>query len=153
MNALQPQQWECLKPELDQIGCKAPRRADSDLDQIALKLGGYQGPRWFKDRRKQPLRSRRSAQRLITHLRREAVVRLRLQNHSFRQIGQELGISQVAAWKLWRQVIDDLGERATAKRAGLRLLYAAVENSPASSSESGEIKPRKTSSSRHLKAL
>lgn len=128
MKALKAQHWECLRPELDKIGCKPPRRADSDLDQIALKLGGYQGPRWLKDRRKQPLRSRRSGQRLITHLRREAVVRLRLQDQSFRQIGRELGISQVAAWKLWRQVVTDLGERAVATRIGWQILRHRVES-------------------------
>lgn len=124
MKILKPKQWECLRPELEQIGSKTQRPTDSDLDQIALKLGGYQGPRWLKDRRKQPLRSRRSAERLITFLRREAVVRLRLQNQSFRQIGKELGISQVAAWKLWQQVLTDLGERAIARRLGYRLIQS-----------------------------
>jgi len=128
MKALMPQQWESLKPELDKIGCKPPRRPESNLDQIALKLGGYQGPRWLKDRRKQPLRSRRSAQRVLTQLRRDAVVRLRLQERSFRQIGQELGISQVAAWKLWRQVLTDVGERSAARRIGWKLILERVES-------------------------
>lgn len=128
MKALKPQHWEALKPELDKIGSKLPRQPEPDLDQLALKLGGYHGPRWLKDRRKQPLRSRRSAQRVLTHLRRDAVVRLRLQNNSFRQIGQELGISQVAAWKLWRQVVTDLGERAAAKRIGWQILRERVES-------------------------
>jgi hypothetical protein len=66
MKTIDPLQWESLKPELDMIGSKPSRRPKSDLDQLALKLGGYHGPRWLKDRRKQPLRSRRSAQRLIT---------------------------------------------------------------------------------------
>jgi DNA-binding CsgD family transcriptional regulator len=127
MKTIDPSQWESLKPELDMIGSKPSRRPESDLDQLALKLGGYHGPRWLKDRRKQPLRSRRSAQRLITHLRREAVIRLRLQNQSFRQIGRELGISQVAAWKLWRQVVTDLGERAVARRIGWQILRQRVE--------------------------
>lgn len=128
MKALNPQHWECLQPELDKIGSKPPRRPDSDMDRIALKLGGYHGPRWLKDRRKQPLRSRRSGQRILTHLRRDAVVRLRLQELSFRQIGQELGISQVAAWKLWRQVVTDLGERAVARRIGWQILRQRVES-------------------------
>lgn len=121
-------QWQSLKPELDKIGSKAPRLPESDMDQITLKLGGYHGPRWLKDRRKQPLRSRRSAQRFMSHLRRESVIRLRLQNQSFRQIGRELGISQVAVWKLWRQVVTDLGERTAARRAGLRILQANLDN-------------------------
>ncbi len=128
MKMIDPLQWESLKPELDKIGSKASMRPESDLDQLALKLGGYHGPRWLKDRRKQPLRSRRSAQRLITHLRREVVIRLRLQSQSFRHIGRELGISQVAAWRLRRQVVADLGERATASRIGWQILRERVES-------------------------
>ena len=115
-----------LQPEIDRL-VRSGRRNDSGmLDQFAMKLGGYEGPRWRIDRRKQPLRSRRGHQRVLTHLRREAVIRLRMEGHSFRQIGRELGVSQVAAWKLWRQVVEDLGERAKAERIGWGMLQAAV---------------------------
>ena len=116
-----------LQPEIDRLVQRGGRRIESGaLNQAAMKLGGYEGPRWRIDRRKQPLRSRRGHQRVLTHLRREAVIRLRLAGHSFRQIGRELGVSQVSAWKLWRQVVEDLGERAKAERIGWGMLHAAV---------------------------
>jgi len=39
----------------------------------------------------------------------------------FREIGRELGISQVAAWKLWQQVMEDQVERGQAEVFGARL--------------------------------
>ena len=66
-----------------------------------------------------------SVQHFRTMLRREAVVRLRMEGKSFRQIGRELGISQVAAWKLWHQVVEDEIEKVFTERGGRQLLQEA----------------------------
>jgi hypothetical protein len=50
---------------------------------------------------------------------------LRVEGKSFREIGRELGISQVAAWKLWQQTMEDVIEQACAEREGLRRLAEA----------------------------
>ena len=58
-------------------------------------------------------------------LRRVAVTRLRMKGKSFREIGRELGISQVAAWKLWQQTFEDVVEKACAEQEGRLLLIEA----------------------------
>ncbi|RYD67799.1 MAG: hypothetical protein EOP83_02015 [Verrucomicrobiaceae bacterium] len=68
-----------------------------------------------------------SIQHFRTMLRREAVVRLRMDGKSFRKIGRELGISQVAAWKLWHQVVGDEIEKVFAERGGRQLLQEAFD--------------------------
>lgn len=88
-------------------------------------LGGYVEPRWWRDHRPQPLRSRVVVQHFRTHLRREAVSRLRMEGGWFRAIGRELGISQVAAWKLWQQTVEDAIEQHLAEREGQRILSEA----------------------------
>lgn len=90
-------------------------------------LGGYDGPRWRIDRRPQPLRSRRTSQRFRTLLRREAVIRLKLEGKSFREIGRELRVSHVAAWKLWGQIVTDIIEQVRAEHSGAVALREAHE--------------------------
>ena len=63
-------------------------------------LGGYTEPRWIRGRLPQPLRSRCAVRHFRIQLRLVAGARLRMKGRSFREIGRELGISQVAAWKL-----------------------------------------------------
>jgi len=90
-------------------------------------IGGYSEPRWWRDRRPQPLRSRRSVEHFRTLLRRVAVTRLRLEGCSFRQIGRELDVSQVAAWKLWQQVVEDVSAQVQAEHRGVRNLEFAAQ--------------------------
>jgi hypothetical protein len=94
--------WIGLKLEQDRFMVAEPERRQRRVTwkMILRLLGGYVEPHWWRDRRPQPLRSRMVVFHLRTHLRREAVARLRMEGMSFRQIGRELGISQVAAWKL-----------------------------------------------------
>jgi DNA-binding CsgD family transcriptional regulator len=88
-------------------------------------LGGYDHPVWWIDRRPQPLRSRRVVQRVWTILRRNIVTRLKVSGKSYRAIGRELGVSHVAAWKLWHQVVDDHCAQALAESAGWKRLRDA----------------------------
>jgi hypothetical protein len=48
-----------------------------------------------------------------------------MKGKSFREIGRELGISQVAAWKLWQQITEDVIKQVYAEREGQRLLVEA----------------------------
>lgn len=91
-------------------------------------IGGYECPRWTEDRRRQPLKSRKSMQHFETTLRRVAVRRLRLEGWSFRRIGRELGISQVAAWKFWKQWQEDEITRIQAELDGTEQLLVALEH-------------------------
>ena len=101
--------WKGLEHEKSRFSDDIPRSSRHFVTWRVLLcfLGGYIEPRWWRDRRPQPLRSRCVVQRFRTLLRREAVIRLRLEGRSFREIGQELGISHVAVWKLWQQTQDD----------------------------------------------
>ena len=116
-----------LMPEVEKVAaCSAGRRQPAlTMAAVAALLGGYRGPHWSIDRRPQPLRGRKSADRVRTLLRRRAVTRLRMEGLSFRRIGRELGISQVAAWKLWRQVMRDVIEVGQAERLGWARLHEA----------------------------
>jgi hypothetical protein len=119
--------WRGLDPEMERWMPPTTGRRVAAVTHRALvmALGGYQGPRWISDHRPQPLRSRSTVQHFRTLLRREAVSRLRMKGESFRAIGRELGISQVAVWKLWKQTMDDLIDQSHAERKGRRLLAEA----------------------------
>jgi len=118
---------QALMPETEQLAISAGggSRAPLSMAALAAYIGGYRGPHWRIDRRPQPLRGRRSAERVKTLLRRRAVARLRMGGLSFRKIGRELGISQVAVWKLWKQTMDDMIAWSRAERQGRRLLAEA----------------------------
>lgn len=124
---------QALMPEVEQLAISAGGgpRAPLSMAAVAAYLGGYRGPHWRIDRRSQPLRGRRSAERVRTLLRRKAVTRLRMEGLSFRGIGRELGISQVAAWKLWHQVLRDVTEVGRAERAGWERLALARQQQDA----------------------
>lgn len=77
--------------------------------------------------RPKPLRDKRTLQRYITSLRRWAVLKLWGHGMSFRQIGRRLGISRVAAWKLWWQVYNDQCEYGRAIQLGSEVLDRAQE--------------------------
>jgi len=110
-----------LKPE------SAESSKKTSWSACYLLWGGYLGPSWQVDRRPKPLRDRRSVQRYITGLRRSAVLNLRIQNLSYRDIARRLGISHVAVWKLWHQAFDDFCKRSNAlKRGETRLLRSMV---------------------------
>ena len=120
--------WKGLGPERERFMSERlpPHGGRRVTWKMLLRfLGGYTEPRWWRDRRPQPLKSRCTVQHLRTLLRREAVTRLRMQGRSYRQIGRELGISQVAAWKLWQQTEEDVAELVSAEREGQRLLAEA----------------------------
>jgi hypothetical protein len=119
--------WQGLAPEKTRFMTGSPVRAERRVTwKMLLRfLGGYTEPRWWRDHRPQPLRSRVVVQHFRTHLRREAVTRLRIEGASFRAIGRELGISQVAAWKLWQQTVEDAIEQNLAEREGQRILAEA----------------------------
>jgi hypothetical protein len=51
--------------------------------------------------------------------------RLRMKARSFREIGRDLGISQIAAWKLWQQTFEDMVEQGDAEQEGRLLLIEA----------------------------
>jgi hypothetical protein len=119
--------WQGLEPEKARFmsDLPTPSRRRVTWKMVMRFLGGYTEPRWRRDRLPQPLKSRCAVQHFRTHLRREAVTRLRMEGKSFRQIGRELGISQVAAWKLWQQTVEDVIEQVCAEREGQRLLVEA----------------------------
>lgn len=119
--------WLALEPEFDRIMKADPGGPGSLVTMVVLVrfLGGYDGPRWWVDRRPQPLRSRRVVQHTWTILRRNTVTRLKMSGKSYRAIGRELGVSHVAAWKLWQQMVDDLCEQAIAERVGWERLRGA----------------------------
>lgn len=120
-------EWQGLETELalwtrPQMG----RQNDSvSMDATIRFLGGYDGPRWIKDRRPQPLRSRRMVQHIRTIIRRAAVTRLKLNDTSYRTFGRELGISHVAAWKLWQQMVNNVCARALAESVRWKRLSGA----------------------------
>ncbi len=119
--------WRGLAPEKSHFMTGSLARAERCVTwKMLLRfLGGYTEPRWWRDHRPQPLRSRVVVQHFRTHLRREAVTRLRIEGASFRAIGRELGISQVAAWKLWQQTVEDVIEQRLAEVEGQRILAEA----------------------------
>lgn len=119
--------WKGLEPEKDRFmsDFAPPSRRWVTWTVLLRFLGGYTEPRWARDRRPQPLRSRCVVQHFRTQLRRVAVTRLRMKGKSFREIGRELGISQVAAWKLWQQTFEDVVEQACAEEEGRLLLIEA----------------------------
>ena len=119
--------WKGLEPEKDRFMSDSPTsgRRRVTWKMLLRFLGGYTEPRWWRDRRPQPLKSRCTVQHFRTQLRREAVTRLRMEGKSFREIGRELGISQVAAWKLWQQAVEDEIEQVFAEREGQRCLVEA----------------------------
>lgn len=120
-------QWQGLEPEKDRFMIDSPTsgRRRVTWKMLLRFLGGYTEPRWWKDRRPQPLKSRSTVQHFRTLLRREAVTRLRMEGKSFREIGRELGISQVAAWKLWQQTVEDEIEKVGSELEGRRILADA----------------------------
>jgi hypothetical protein len=113
----------------------SPTRAAGDMDDGVEIARGYFEPVWWRDRRPQPLRSRMTTCHFRTLLRREAVARLRMKGRSFRQIGRELGVSQVAARKLWNQIVEDVIARVSAERRGEQILGAACQQRDAVSGE------------------
>jgi hypothetical protein len=121
--------WRGLAPEQERFMAVTPSRREKRVTwtMVLRLIGGYVEPRWSRDRRPQPLRSRMGVRHMRTMLRREAVARLRMEGKSFRQIGRELGVSQVAAWKLWQQLVEDEIEKVFAERHGERLLAEAWE--------------------------
>ncbi len=128
--------WRGLEPEMERFMVPGGRMKTRITMEVVVRfLGGYHGPFWRIDRRPQPLRGRRSVQRLRTALRRDAVARLKMEGMSFRQIGKELGISQVAAWKLWGQVLRDLIEVTHAERVGWSRLAEAQKQEVAGNPE------------------
>jgi hypothetical protein len=54
-----------------------------------------------------------------------AVTRLKVSGKSYRAIGRELGVSHVAVWKLWQQMVDDLCAQAIAETVGWQRLHDA----------------------------
>lgn len=87
--------WKGLEPEMDRLMSDSPppSRRLVTWRMLLRFLGGYTEPRWARDRRPQPLRSRCVVQHFRTQLRRVAVTRLRMEGKSFREIGHVLGIS------------------------------------------------------------
>ena len=121
--------WRGLAPEQERFMAvtTGPREKRVTWTMVLRLIGGYVEPWWLRDRRPQPLRSRRSVEHFRALLRRAAVTRLRLEGRSFRQIGRELGISQVAAWKLWHQVVADTVAQAQAEHKGALEFACAVQ--------------------------
>ena len=121
--------WKGLEPRAGPLhdGQFSPARAAGGMDDGVELLGGYVDPSWCRDRRPQPLRGRMTTCHFRTLLRRAAVARLRMEGRSLRQIGRELGVSQVAAWKLWHQMVEDVIARVSAERRGEHLLRAACQ--------------------------
>lgn len=63
------------------------------------------------------------------------VHRLRMEGKSFREIGRGIGVSQVAAWKLWQQTVEDVADQVFAEQEGLRLLIEACRKRDAGDPE------------------
>lgn len=128
--------WRGLQPEMERFMQPHGRKKTRITMEVVVRFrGGYRGPVWRIDRRSQPLRNRRTVERLRTLLRRDAVTRVKIGGKSFRQIGKELGISQVAAWKLWHQVLRDVIEIGCAERAGWARLAEAQRKEEAGNPE------------------
>ncbi len=111
--------------EFDPAKIEGTRNNSVSMDVMIRFLGGSDGPRWIKNRRPQPLRSQRMVQHTRTIFRRAVVTRLKLSDKLQRGIGGELGISHVAVWKLWQQVVDDCCDQAAAERVGWQQLNFA----------------------------
>ena len=112
---------------LARVGRSDATNENEEFRQAVMRVGGYDGPSWLRDGRPKPLRDAMGRHTYFTLLRRMAVVRLKMHGLSFRQIGVRLGFSHVAAWKLWRQVVDDLQEQDRAFWRGEGILGAEFQ--------------------------
>jgi hypothetical protein len=76
-----------------------------EMQNELLKAWGFSYTR--KDRRKKPLRDKMGGISLRARDREFKIMQLRLMNLSFRQIGAQLGISHVAAYKRYWWAMDE----------------------------------------------
>jgi hypothetical protein len=77
-----------------------------EMQDDLLKAWGF-FPYRRKDRRKKPLRDKMGGISLRARAREFKIMQLRLMNLSFRQIGAQLGISHVAAYKRYWWAMDE----------------------------------------------
>ena len=101
---------------------ESTKLSPEEFRRSVAEIGGYHGPPWAEDRRKKPLRDKMQVQRVLAQMRRRVVTHLRLQGWTFRKIGEFIGTSHVAAWKLWKQVEDDFANESACYHRGLRIL-------------------------------
>ncbi len=96
------------------------------MQDALLKAWGY--PRYRrKDQRKKPLRDRMQRNSLRARMRELQVLNLRLEGLSFRQIGQRLGVSQVAAWRRYWYVMRESAQEDNHRQSCLRIIHDQVE--------------------------
>ncbi len=91
---------EQLRRELEAL------KKRQEFQEELLKMWGYK-PWKRKDLRKRPLRTKRSWVSLRARVREFDIVRMHMiQGFTFREIGQALGISHVAAWKRYEWAME-----------------------------------------------
>lgn len=108
-----------------EIADESKRR--SQLTREILRLYGFK-PWTREDRRNRPLRTKRSWVSTRARVRECEIIRLRCGNGlTFREIGQRLGISHVAAWKRFEWALENIRMSDAYERECIREIFRKME--------------------------